>query len=79
MNEEKALLVSSIPDKIWNKYHLELSNSGDFIWYGKRLRMHFSTSALYYVHIFDHAVYVNNKGGFVIFYFKGNQVDFFYH
>jgi hypothetical protein len=77
MNEEKALLVSSIPNRIWKKYKLSLSKSGEFLWIGKSVNVSILTQSLMFVHFFDSHICLSSKGSFVNLYFKFNSTQVF--
>jgi len=78
MNEEKTLLGSSIPDKIWQKYHMEMSSSGLIFWINKRKNVHIFTDAIQYVFEFPDHITLSCNHSFVDLFTDSKRIDLYF-
>jgi hypothetical protein len=78
MTEEKALLVSSIPDRIWKKYQLKISPNGSYIWFGTRARMSFSTAYLQHIFFYEDSITLAGASSFASFHYNCFKAEFFF-
>jgi len=78
MNKEKALLVSSIPDKIWKKYHMEMSSSGLIFWINESKNVHIFTDAIEYVFEYPDHISISCNKSFVDLFTDSKRIDLYF-